>query len=107
MDGTHQRSAHREDSRRYIRVNPDIGRDPPPIDAVSELEKLQFDVARSLEEPEAMTRLEDIVFRLVASSVYFERTHVTRDMSNGTAKVTGKLNGLYALRTQISTEHCR
>lgn len=91
MDGTERGAAHSEDSRRYIRVNPDIGRSPPRLDAVGEIELLQSDVARYLKEPEATTKLEDIVFRLVASSFYFERTHATRDMSRGTAKVRGKL----------------
>lgn len=91
LDGTDRGATHREDKHRYIRVNPDIGRTPPQLDAVGEVEQLQLDVARYLKEPDSMAMLEDIVFRLVASSFYFERTHATRDMSRGTAKVRGKL----------------
>jgi hypothetical protein len=96
LDATEQGAAHREDLRRYIRMNPDIGRTPPQLDAKGEVGRLQLDVAQYLEEPEARTKLEEIVFRLVASSFYFERIHATRDMSRGTARVRGKLSGLNA-----------
>ncbi|KAH8624551.1 hypothetical protein IG631_21290 [Alternaria alternata] len=92
LDGMERNTDHSEDSRRYIRINPDIGRKPPGLDDVNEVDRLQLDVSRHLKEPEAMANLEDIVFRLVASSFYFERTHATRDMSQGAAKVKGKLH---------------
>jgi hypothetical protein len=91
LDDVERNTAHSGDSRRYIRVNPDIGRTPPRLDDVNEVDSLQLDVSRYLKEPEAMANLEDIVLRLVASSFYLERTHATRDMSQGTAKVRGKL----------------
>ncbi|KAH7084592.1 hypothetical protein FB567DRAFT_445911, partial [Paraphoma chrysanthemicola] len=91
LDRTEQGPTHRENMRRYVRINPDIGRTPPSIDAKGELQGLQVAVAQYLEEPEGRNKLEDIVFRLVASSFYFERTHATRDMSRGAARVRGKL----------------
>lgn len=97
-----QGATHREDLRRYIRINPDIGRDPPQLDAKGEVGQLQLDVAQYLEGAEARIKLEDVVFRLVASSFYFERTHATRDVSRGTAKVRGKLNRLDASPLYIS-----
>ncbi|CAN9415920.1 unnamed protein product [Alternaria alternata] len=91
LDGMERSTAHSEDSRRYVRINPDIGRVPPRLDDVNEVDRLQLNVARYLKRPEAMADLEDVVFRLVASSFYFERTHATRDMSQGAAKVKGRL----------------
>ncbi|CAN9422509.1 unnamed protein product [Alternaria alternata] len=91
LDGMERSTAHSEDSRRYVRINPDIGRTPPRLDDVNEVDRLQSDVSRYLKGPEAMADIEDVVFRLVASSFYFERTHATRDMSQGSAKVKGRL----------------
>ncbi|OWY57034.1 zinc ion binding protein [Alternaria alternata] len=91
LDGMERSTAHSEDSRRYVRINPDIGRTPPRLDDVNEVDRLQLDVSRYLKGSEAMADLEDVVFRLVASSFYFERTHATRDMSQGAAKVKGRL----------------
>ncbi|KAF2735206.1 hypothetical protein EJ04DRAFT_576300 [Polyplosphaeria fusca] len=101
LDATAHGGAHREDMRRYIRVNPDIGRPPPQLDAKDEVERLQLDVFRSLSEPEMQLELEDIVFRLVASCFYFDRTHATRDRSRGTATVTGKLQCRFELSSEL------
>jgi patatin-like phospholipase/acyl hydrolase len=91
LDGMERSTAHGEDSRRYIRINPEIGRTPPRLDDVNEIDRLQLDVSRYLGEPRAMADVEDIVFRLVASSFYLELTDATRNISQGVAKVRGTL----------------
>ncbi|KAJ4295420.1 hypothetical protein N0V90_007432 [Kalmusia sp. IMI 367209] len=76
---------------RYVRINPDINREPPPLDAKIELDQLQKEVSQVLTTHRHRLELELVVFRLIASTFYFEKEQVTRNRMEGTATVTGKL----------------
>lgn len=80
-----------KDRSRYMRINPDIKRPPPSLDDKGEVNKLQADVIRALTmNHRARLQIEEVVFRLVASSFYFDKGKATRSRSGGTATVTGK-----------------
>ncbi|KAK3658833.1 hypothetical protein LTR56_001704 [Elasticomyces elasticus] len=60
--------------RRYQRINVDLGKDPPELDAVDQVEDLQATVAYRLKTvPEYKVQLGEIAHQLVASSFYFEK----------------------------------
>lgn len=73
-----------------MRINPDIKRPPPQLDAKEEIERLQADVARAVLIYDAELELEEVVFRLIASSFYFDKGKATRSRTGGTATVSGK-----------------
>jgi len=74
---------------RYIRVNPDINREPPDLDAKDKISELQKSVAHILGAHRSKLKLEEIVFRLIASTFYFEKGHVTKNRMEGTATING------------------
>jgi len=74
---------------RYVRINPDIKHGPPALDAKDDLNELQNDVARVLGTYSNRLKLEQVVFRLIASTFYFEKGPVTRNRMEWTATVTG------------------
>ncbi|KAF2792920.1 FabD/lysophospholipase-like protein [Melanomma pulvis-pyrius CBS 109.77] len=84
-------SVAQKERSRYMRINPDIKRPPPQLDAKEEIEKLQADVARAVLSHGAELELEEVVFRLIASSFYFDKGKATRSRTGGTATVSGKL----------------
>ncbi|KAF2475025.1 uncharacterized protein BDR25DRAFT_280671 [Lindgomyces ingoldianus] len=90
MEVAIQQNNSREEGSRYIRINPDIGRQPPPLDAKGEVEKLQSDISRTMVSHESQCKVEEVVFRLVASSFYFDKGKATRNRTGGTATVSGK-----------------
>jgi len=59
-------------SRRFIRFNPDLDREPPAPDSRSEMESLQANVRKRLQAPERLAALRNVAHRLVASSFYFD-----------------------------------
>jgi hypothetical protein len=94
-----------EDMRRYIRVNPDIGRPPPRLDARDDIAELQRDVNFSLRTGDTRLMLRTIVHRLIASSFYFERTHAIRNDVGKTITVTGmKPDHRLVLQTSLLQE---
>lgn len=58
---------------RLHRINPDLGREPPPLDAVEEVDSVAQSVRGWLQSPDEKRRIHAIACRLVASSFYFER----------------------------------
>ena len=68
---------------RYVRVNPNLSRDPPHLDEVNELKRLQEEARSSLKTPDSLAQLERIAHVLVASTFYYERTAAPRsEMGN-------------------------
>lgn len=86
-----QKGTHHIEERRYIRVNPDIGRRPPPLDAKEELMKLHSDVTASMNKYENRRKVTNIVFRLVASCFYFQKSNIPKINSDGTYTFVGKI----------------
>lgn len=59
---------------RYIRLNPDLGEEPPALDDKAQMRSLQATVAKLFKTPEYELMTERIAYRLIASSFYFEKT---------------------------------
>ena len=90
---------------RYVRINPDIEREPPALDAKETIEKLQNLVSHVLTGYESKLQLEQIVFCLVASTFYYEKEHVTRNRMERTATVTGEPAYIYSYSYIDLTRH--
>lgn len=78
---------------RCIRVNMDLGKDPPPLDAKQELSNLQSQVIQLLRTREYQNIIEQIAHRLVASTFYFIKDSVGPN-ENGTLHCSGKEQGM-------------
>lgn len=59
-----------EGDNRYIRINPDIRSDPPPWDAVQQIEELQHATQTAL-RTNLRAEIRSVAHRLVASTFYF------------------------------------
>lgn len=62
------------ESGRYIRLNPDLKKDPPELDDTAAMLPLQEQVQRLFKTPEYELAAERIAYRLVASSFYFSKS---------------------------------
>jgi hypothetical protein len=60
-----------EEGSRYIRINPDIGENPPEMDAKDQIKQLQNDTRRELRQTRMKEEIKHVAHRLVASSFYF------------------------------------
>lgn len=58
---------------RLHRINPDLGKEPPPLDAVEEVDSIAQSVRGWLQHPEEKRRIHAVACKLAASSFYFER----------------------------------
>jgi hypothetical protein len=56
---------------RFVRINPDIGKRPPQLDAVSDLEELMELTKRALDEPKMDAMIWNVSLSLIASTFYF------------------------------------
>jgi hypothetical protein len=65
-----------DDPSRYIRINPNIGHDPPAYDDVEQMKILQREVHTALSTPQLKAQIEQISHALVASSFFYEKTTV-------------------------------
>lgn len=68
---------------RYVRVNVDLGDDPPKLDEKSQLKSLQADTANLLRDGENMSIIETTAHKLVASSFYFLKGSVNFEEQHG------------------------
>ncbi|RMY73507.1 hypothetical protein D0863_03837 [Hortaea werneckii] len=59
-------------TRRFIRFNPDLDREPPAGDSKSDIEALQMNVRKRLQTPHRLAALRNVAHRLVASSFYLD-----------------------------------
>ena len=85
-------SEHSNDGRRYIRINPNLGYNPPLLDEKKHIYKLQDDTIASLSFTSEKTQIQKIAHRLVASSFYYDRTSATRDEPFNRYSCSGKLS---------------
>ena len=75
----------------YVRINPDIGREPPSLDEVGEMESLQAETRNILQQPQSHEKLERVAHILIASSFYYEQTSDPRVDAHGLFLCSGKL----------------
>ena len=85
-------SEHSSNRRRYVRINPNLGHDPPPLDEKKHIYKLQDDTIASLSFTSEKIQIQRIAHRLVASSFYYDRTSATRDEPFNRYSCSGKLS---------------
>lgn len=65
--------SHSGTSDRYIRLNPDLQKEPPALDDTAQMLPLQEIVQKLFKTPAYELMAERIAYRLVASSFYFEK----------------------------------
>jgi hypothetical protein len=65
--------------RRYVRLNPDLGRTPPTPDNKQEIEVLQGHVRKGLQTSQKAMALRNVAHRLVASSFYLDARSTVTD----------------------------
>ncbi|KAF1927873.1 FabD/lysophospholipase-like protein [Didymella exigua CBS 183.55] len=78
-----------ENAFRYVRINPELS-NAPSLDDVAQIKGVQTATRNALERPENRARVKRVAHMLVASSFYYERTNVPRNVYNGYA-CTGKI----------------
>ncbi|KAF3039476.1 hypothetical protein E8E12_000358 [Didymella heteroderae] len=78
-----------ENAFRYVRINPEIS-NLPSLDDVAQLKAIQVATCNALERPESRAQIKRVAHMLVASSFYYERTNVPRNVYNGYS-CTGKI----------------
>ena len=66
-----------QSGRRFIRLNPDLHRDPPSLDAKDEVKELQEYVQKQLKLRDLYAQIQDVAHRLIASSFFFHKTSVS------------------------------
>ncbi|KAF7502349.1 hypothetical protein GJ744_006003 [Endocarpon pusillum] len=66
--------SHFGSSDRYIRLNPDLQGQPPPLDEAAQMLPLQEKVQKIFKTPAYELIMERIAYRLVASSFYFAKS---------------------------------
>jgi len=79
------------EASRYIRINPDIGYNPPGLDDVRMFGRLQRDVRRELRSADGRAQTARVALMLVASSFYYERTGHVQSEADGTFTCTGQI----------------
>ena len=65
-------------SLKYVRINPRLDHDPPSMDDVSQLERLQKETRKVLKSEDSLAHIERVVNILVASSFYYQRSAAWR-----------------------------
>jgi hypothetical protein len=78
-----------DDASRYIRINPDIGRQPPKLDEVKKIGELIRDARKALKTPESRAQIARLAHILVASTFYFELRNGPVSNSDGTFSCAG------------------
>lgn len=63
---------------RYIRLNPSLREEPPPLDAKDQIKRLQNEVRSRLSSSTYKTRIAKVANRLVASQFFFEKDKILR-----------------------------
>jgi hypothetical protein len=81
------------DMLRYVRINPDIGREPPRMDEVKDMGRLIQDARRALKGSKARAEITRVTHILVASSFYYERTSEPVLGADGLFSCAGKTYG--------------
>lgn len=77
-----------ENDYRYVRINPDIGFNPPSIDAVFEIQRLQDATKQALREEKST--IQDVARLLISSCFYFDMILPPKAEGATGFKCTGK-----------------
>lgn len=77
--GKIERDESEETAKRYVRLNPDLGRAPPAPDSKHDIDSLQANVQKSLQTPEMLATYCTIAHQLVASSFYLDSRATVTD----------------------------
>lgn len=80
-----------EQASRFIRVNLDLGREPPHMDEKDKLAGLQDSGVRLLKTEEYRSIIERIAHMLVASTFYFSKDRFWYNEDSGTWTCTGMI----------------
>ncbi|KAF2735254.1 FabD/lysophospholipase-like protein [Polyplosphaeria fusca] len=88
---------------RYLRINPDIGRDPPKLDDVGQLKRLQEDTQKALKTPDSKVLIERTAHTLAASSFYYEKLVSPWKERDGSFSCRGRL----CCRFENGSDHVR
>ncbi|KIW97974.1 uncharacterized protein Z519_01558 [Cladophialophora bantiana CBS 173.52] len=85
-----------EFASRYVRINPDLGEKPPPLDAKSDVNRLQRKVYKLLRQPPLARDITEIANALVASTFYFKKdeSHFHGNRQNRVFVCTGEFKRL-------------
>jgi hypothetical protein len=77
-------------SRRYVRINPNVGK-VPKLDQKREMRQLQSDTVKALQRREMRAKVQNVAFRLVASLFYYERHSTPKADGDNIYQCSGKL----------------
>lgn len=80
-----------EQESRFIRVNLDLGHEPPKLDEKDKLLELQDLGIQLLKTAEYPSIIERIAHMLVASTFYFSKEHFWYNQASGTWTCTGMI----------------
>ncbi|KAF2117507.1 hypothetical protein BDV96DRAFT_393250 [Lophiotrema nucula] len=86
-----ERQQPNHNASRYIRINPDLGEDPPKMDAKKEVEQLHRQTKRILATSRYKDTIKDVVLRLAASSFYFVKSSSTTIEHGQTHRIQGNI----------------
>ncbi|KAK5119234.1 hypothetical protein LTR85_007848 [Meristemomyces frigidus] len=86
---------------RYIRFNPDLGCEPPPLDAKRDFDKLGRDVNAELHSCSYRRDAQSVAFQLIASTFYFSRLRL--QLVEGTN--THRCKGMICCRFENDSQH--
>ena len=72
---------------RYVRLNPKLTEDPPPLDQVDQMIRLQGIVRQQTMNDE---RIKELAIQLIATSFYFEKIGQMQEASGGGYEIKGR-----------------
>lgn len=81
------KAAARLHGKGLIRLNPDIGKEPPAQDRKDQLKMLQADVRKQLQEPDRRKAIDHVARRMVASAFYLDVRSRSMDEKGATVVV--------------------
>lgn len=80
----------RDDALRYVRINPDIERQPPKLDEVKKVGELIRDTRKALKTSANRAQIARVTHILVASTFYFELLDSPVSINDGTFSCLGR-----------------
>lgn len=72
---------------RYVRLNPQLDEDPPPLDGVDSMQYIQEKVRDKMSSDD---RVQKIALQLIATSFYFEKSTATEIGQDGSIRFKGQ-----------------
>jgi hypothetical protein len=99
-----------QDRYRYVRLNPKLAEDPPELDELEKMDRVQG-LARAQMQTEK-EKIEKVALHLIATSFYFERMGKEKELPEGGLEIRGKLLATNETQLQLiilvtGHIHCR